>query len=99
MTERLRLISISDQPREYLLAKCRVDVGQMSPLPVGKTPEIAFERRVLGIAGIVHSPEYRPIIDLIPIPDTRNNAWHATVVASLITFCEPASCPTRSSRS
>jgi len=46
---------MSDQPREYLLAKCRVDVGQMSPLPVGETPEIAFERRVLGMAGIVHS--------------------------------------------
>ena len=51
---RLRLISISDQPREYLLAKCIVDVGQVLPLPGGEIPEIAFKRWGLGIA-IVHS--------------------------------------------
>jgi hypothetical protein len=57
MTERLRLISISDQPGEDLLTERRVNIGQMSPLPVGEAFEIAFERRILGKAGIEHSPE------------------------------------------
>jgi hypothetical protein len=54
MTEGLRLIPISYQPGEYLLAERRVDIGQVSSLPVGETSEIAFERRVLSIKSIEH---------------------------------------------
>jgi hypothetical protein len=54
MTEGLRLISISYQASEYLLTERRVDIGQVSSLPVGETSEIAFERRVLSKAGIEH---------------------------------------------
>jgi hypothetical protein len=39
MTERLRLISISYQPRKYLLTERRVDIGQVLSLPVRETSE------------------------------------------------------------
>jgi hypothetical protein len=56
MTERHRLIPISDEPGEHLPTERRMDIGQMSPLPVGETSELAFERRVVCKVGIEHSP-------------------------------------------
>jgi hypothetical protein len=90
MTERFRLIAVLYQPSEYLVTEGRVDAGQMSALPVGKTPEIAVERQTrqaLCKVCIEHRCRaqklvkfeglYRSAMDFIPSPTMRNNACPA----------------------